>query len=177
MTKDSEAVNSSNVIVAIWSIHNPTASESGAHIVHSNANTDAKVMIGLKIGGLASSSFDKQSPNTGSNDAPTSNATATTAQADEILIGAVGTEGPSGDTAGSWSNSFSAGERLGTTGGSQPSNITLSEGYRIVSATGAYTAAKTGITSRDWAAAIATYKASGGAPAAPKRLTLLGVGD
>ena len=45
-------------------------------------------------------------------------------------------------------------------------------GYRIVSATGAYTAAKSGITSRDWAAMIATFKAEPN-PTAP-RITITG---
>ena len=34
----------------------------------------------------------------------------------------------------------------------------MSLGWRIVSAAGDYTAAKSGITSRDWATAIATFK-------------------
>ena len=75
------------------------------------------------------------------------------------MIGAIGTEGPDGDTIGTWDSSFTAGPRLGTTGGTADTNITADLGYRIVSTTGAYTASKSGITSRDWAAMIATFKA------------------
>ena len=38
-------------------------------------------------------------------------------------------------------------------------NITISLGYNIVSATGDYSASKSGITERDWTALIATFKA------------------
>ena len=80
-------------------------------------------------------------------------------QADELLIGGIGTEGPDGDTPGSWQDLFIAGLRIGTTGGTADTNITASMGYKIVSSTGAYTASKTGMTQRDHASAIATFKA------------------
>ena len=118
-------------------------------------------------------SLDRTSTGTGSSATPSSGATATTSQADELLIGAIGTEGPDGDAAGTWGNSFTAGPRLGTTGGTQTTPTSrVSLGYRIVSATGAYTAAKSGITSRDWAAMIATFKAEPD-PNAP-RITITG---
>ena len=85
--------------------------------------------------------------------------TGTTSQADELLIGAIGTNGPVEDAAGTWQNSFVDGDRAGTTGGDAESNWTISMGYRIVSATGEYTAEKAGITSRNWAAVIATFRA------------------
>ncbi len=90
--------------------------------------------------------------------------TGMTTQADELLIGVIGTEGPVGDTAGTWSNSFSAGPRAGTTGGDANTNWTVSLGYRIVSSTGAYTAQKSGVTSRNWAATIATFKSENSLP-------------
>ncbi len=102
--------------------------------------------------------------------------TATTTDANEYLAGNVSVNGPTGDGAPTWLNSFSAGQRLGTTGGGAASNCTVNEGFRIVSATAQYKAAATLATSRNWAASIVTLKDSGGAPAAPKRLPLLGVG-
>ena len=95
---------------------------------------------------------------TASGTTPTVGPTGTTAQAAELLIGVIGTEGPVEDADGTWGNSFTAGPRAGTTGGTANTNWTVSMGYRIVSATGAYTAQKSGITSRNWAAAIATFK-------------------
>lgn len=121
-------------------------------------STTAKAMAAIQLDSLAASPLDKTVSDGGNSTTPSSGATATTAQADEILIGAIGTNGPSGDAAGSWSNSFTAGQRDGTTGGAALTNVTISEGYRIVTATGAYTAAKTSITSRRWAALIATFK-------------------
>jgi hypothetical protein len=95
---------------------------------------------------------------------PTVGPTGTTAQADELLIGAVTTIGPVEDTAGIWDNSFTAGQRAGTTGGDIETNKTVSMGYRLVSEVGAYTAQKSGITDRGWAATIATFKMSESGP-------------
>jgi hypothetical protein len=95
---------------------------------------------------------------------PTVGPTGMTEQANELLIGAIGTEGPVGDNPGTWGNSFTAGPRAGTTGGTDTDNWTVSMGWRIVSTTGEYTAQKSGITDRYWAAAIATFK---GGPAGP----------
>lgn len=123
--------------------------------------TDYSILC-YKISGAAASPLDKEASATGTSTSPSSGNTATTAQANEALFGFVGTNGPSGDTAGSWSGSFAALDRVGTTGGAANTNMTLSAAYRIVSATGAYSAAKTGITSREWEASIVTYKEQGG---------------
>lgn len=110
----------------------------------------------------------------GSGTSPSSGNTATTTQAKELLLGFVGTEGPGSDVAGSWSGSFSDGQYVGTTGGTASQNSTISEGFRVVSSTGAYAAAKTGITSRAWAATIITMKeASTTQTSTPSTLTTL----
>jgi hypothetical protein len=85
--------------------------------------------------------------------------TGTTTQTAELLIGVIGTEGPVEDSPGTWDYSFIAGPRDGTSGGDAVSNITAAMGYRIVSTTAAYTAQKSGITSRYWGATIATFRA------------------
>lgn len=89
---------------------------------------------------------------------PTVGPTGTTIQANELLIGVMGTEGPVEDNPGTWEYSFFEGPRAGTTAGDAATNMTVSLGYRIVSSTGEYTAQKNGITERYWAAAIATFK-------------------
>jgi hypothetical protein len=122
---------------------------------------------------VAAAPVDQGTAAAGSGTSPSSGAAPTTSQANEILIGAIGTEGPNGDNAGTWSNSFTNGQRLGTAGGGAANNSTISEGYRIVSATGAYTAAKTGITSRAWGAVIATFKEAGGSPPANQSMLLM----
>lgn len=159
LTRDVVSANAGNVEVAIFRLSDPPASiDFQAHLTFNSTSGQSLTMAALRVSGLATSPFDKSSVGTGTGTSPSSGATAPLAQADEICIGAVGTEGPVEDAAGTWSNSFNAGQRDGTTGGGAASNITVSEGYLIVAATTAQTAAKTSITSRDWAAAIATYK-------------------
>lgn len=145
----------------LWGRYDPVGGTSEVGFNIDTANTAGSVGA-LVIRGLISTPGDKSEDDVSlvGSDAPSSGATATLAQALEIAIGAVATEGPSGDTAGTWSNSFTAGPRSGTTGGLAATNRTISLGYKIVSATDALTAAKTGITSRPWVAAIQTFKGS-----------------
>lgn len=173
------ATNTDNVVTQIFVLDTPTtASNSSATIVVGAFSNNACAAVALKITGVQDPSSDVSSAGTGSSSSPSSGATSTTSQGYEILIGGVGTEGPGDDTAGTWNNSFNDGQRTGTTGGGPTSNVTISEGWRIVTSTGAYTASKSGITSRDWAAAILTLKGSGDPPApSPSNLTLLGVGE
>ena len=122
-------------------------------------------VVSVFRGLAAANALDRTSTGTGSSTTPSSGPTATTSVADELLIGVIGTEGPDGDAAGTWGDSFTAGPRKGTTGGSDPAtDITVALGWRIVSATGVYTAQKSGITARDWAAIIATFKSATAGP-------------
>ncbi len=164
---DVTALNSGNVGVSIFRLSNPTPSTDGTALITTSGGTgNARALVVIKVSGLADSPFDKSASSTGSSLAATSTATATLSQADEICIGGIGWEGPVEDNDGTWQNSFNAGQQDGTTGGGAASNITVNEGYLIVSATTAQTAALTRTSnSRDWAAAIATYK--GAASATP----------
>ena len=160
--KDVSADNAGNVVTDIWSLAQCGASAATATNVAvdwvTTGNAYAAALI--KVTGLATSGiFDQSSTSTGSSLTANSGASGTTTVADELLIGGIGWEGPDGDNVGTASNSFTLGERLGTTGGGAAGNITAQEIYRIVSATGAYTAEVVRTAnSRDWAAAIATYK-------------------
>jgi hypothetical protein len=152
-----------NLRTYIFAAYDVNALASGSQITihqtfYSTTIPEARAAVVSVFRGLAPEGALEQSSNdNGSGTTPSSGA-ATTIAADQLLIGAVGTEGPSGDTAGTWQNSFTEGPRDGTTGGTADTNITVSMGYRIVSTAGSYTAAKSGITSRDWAAGIATFK-------------------
>jgi len=86
--------------------------------------------------------------------------TPTTSQARELFITAIGTEGPVEDNPGVWDFGFAAGPRAGTTGGTAATNMTVCLGYRMVDATGVYTAQKSGITSCYWGALIVAFKAA-----------------
>ena len=89
----------------------------------------------------------------------------TTTQDYELVFGAIGTEGPLSDNPGTWQNSFTPSLRDGTSGATY--DWTVSTGFRIVSSTGDYTAAKTGITQQYWASTIATFKGQAVAPNMP----------
>lgn len=104
-----------------------------------------------------SPSADRFQTNSGTGTAPTSNATALTTQANEFVIGCIGIEGPSTDAPGTWDN-LRKGQRTGTNGGGAAANTTIEQGFLELSTTTTAIAKKTGITSRDWAAAVVTYK-------------------
>lgn len=101
---------------------------------------------------LAPSALDKTAAAQGSGPNPSSGSTPITAKANEFLWAAIGYA--SNDTAsGVWSDGFKSGGQFtssGDTGG-------VENGYRIVSSTGAYAAAKTGANTDGWSALIATY--------------------
>jgi len=150
----------------IFAAYNVNALSSGSAITITHTSVAVRAAVASSFSGLAEVNVLDQSlgnpvpadQEQASGITPTVGPTGTTEQANELLIGAVGTEGPFGDDAGTWENGFTAGPRTGTTLGTPTDNWTVSMGYRIVSSTGAYTAQKSGITSRYWAAAIATFK-------------------
>ena len=150
----------------IFAAYDVNAMPSGTTITINHTSVSARAAVASAFSGLVDvdpldQSMGNPAPGAeqaASGTAPTVGPTGTTAEANELLIGAVGTEGPLGDAAGTWQNSFLAGPRAGTSGGDDDSNWTISMGYRIVSSTGQYTAEKSGITDRYWAAAIATFK-------------------
>ena len=171
------AINQAQLRTYIFAAYNVRALPNGSSITitANNEVTARAAVVSVFRGLLDSGALDKTS--TGENDGSataSSGATASTTQANELLIGGIGTEGPDGDTAGTWQNSFTAGPRLGTTGGTADTNITASMGWRIVSAIGTYTASKTGMTARDHASAIATFKIASTTPIMPSYNLLLG---
>jgi hypothetical protein len=129
-------------------------------IITATPAVTAHAAVAALFTGLANSDpLDLMSSTTGTSTAPSSGATSTTMQSDELLIGLIGTEGPQDDDPGIWGDLFTDGPRQGTTGGGDDTNVTISMGYRIVSEIGSYATSKSGITERDWTALIATFKA------------------
>lgn len=151
--------------IEIWAAYSVPAGTNDV-VWTADTQTNAIAMSAAEIERVVAAPQDKLMTATGTSTTPSSGSTAATTWADEILLGAIATEGPDGDAPGTWDSPFIAGQRLGTTAGASPDlNITVSDGYRIVAEIGAYAASKTGITSRDWAAAILTLR--GGNPTAP----------
>jgi hypothetical protein len=106
---------------------------------------------------LAPSALDKTSAAQGMGTSPSSGATATTTHANEFLWGAVGYATNSKAT-GTWNDGFIAGTQFTDTGGIGG----VDDGYKTVSTTGAYTAAKADVKKSAWAAVIATYATTAG---------------
>ena len=164
----------------IFAAYDVNTLPSGGSITITHTSVAARVAVASEFDGLAEVNVLDQSLGNPAPEAqeqqsgttPTVGPTGTTLQANELLIGAIGTEGPVEDAAGTWGNSFTAGPRTGTTGGDATSNWTVSMGYRIVSSTGSYTAQKSGITDRFWAAAIATFKTENMLPASAYNIVL-----
>lgn len=155
-------INSGQIRTYLFAAYDVNAMPVGSDITISmSVAVTANAAVAALFDGLADNGvFDQVASATASNTStPSSGATPTTTQADELLIGVIGTEGPVGDTAGTWQNSFLDGPRTGTTVGTADTNITIALGYRVVDTVGTYTAAKTGITARDWGAIIGTFKA------------------
>ena len=92
----------------------------------------------------------------------TSGATAVTTSDEEYLAGFHGWNMPSGDDTGSVQNSFTFGQKDGTTGGGRTSNRTIQESFRIVSAKGSYEVETLDIagltTDTDGGSILATFK-------------------
>ncbi len=157
------AISVGNLRTYTFAAYNVSALPSGSTItihqaVVSSTVPAARAAVVSVFRGLAPiGALEQTSVASGTGTTPSSGA-ATTVKADQLLIGVVGTEGPGSDAAGTWGNSFTAGPRAGTTATTTDAEITVSMGWRIVSDASAYTAAKSGITSRDWAASIATFK-------------------
>ncbi|HSN95241.1 MAG TPA: metallophosphoesterase [Anaerolineaceae bacterium] len=154
-------INTGNIRTYLFGAYDVNAMPIGSKITISmSVAVTAHAAVAALFDGLTDENALDQlaSSNQASSSTPASGMTGTTTQADELLIGVIGTEGPVGDSAGTWENLFLDGPRTGTTGGTDDTNISISLGYRIVSTTGTYTAAKSGITARDWAAIIGTFK-------------------
>jgi rubrerythrin len=121
-----------NDVVATWTTTAPTA----------------KVMIAIET--AEATKIDRKSGNAqAATTEPGSGKEQNTTFDDEIFFGAFASEGPPTDTTGTLQNGFTSGQRVGTSGAPPVSNITLHEGYKIVSAKETTRARKTGATERD----------------------------
>jgi hypothetical protein len=171
---DRDIINGSGttgVRTVILSAHNVLSLTSGNTITCTHPSVTARAMSANQFSGIASTSArDQTAAATGNSTAPSSGATPTTTQASELLVGTVGVEGPSTETF-TVGASYTIMGRRGTSGGTATNNITVNPEYRLVTATGAYSAGGTLSVAHRWAAAIVTYKA---APA-PTKLVITSV--
>lgn len=122
--------------------------------------TGKSAFLAVQVAGALPSSFDAAVVGHGSGASASSGYLPTTAQAEELLVAFLATEGPSTDAAPSWASAFIDGQRAGTTGGAiAAANSTLADAYRIVSEQGVYAAQGFLQTPRDWRLACLAFKA------------------
>jgi hypothetical protein len=150
----------------IYYAHVNNALVNGNNITITTSSVSNRVAVASVFSGLLDANLlDKTLANpTGTSTStngnnPTVGPTATTIQANELIIGVIGTEEATDAGVGTWQNGFTAGPQIKTTGTST-NEWRVSLGYQIVSATGPYTAAKTVVNNPYWAATIATFKGS-----------------
>lgn len=82
----------------------------------------------------------------------------TTTVADTMCIAALASKGPDTDSYGTIGSGHSAGQRVGTSGGGDTTNITIFETYELLSTITTVKSQLTGATSRDWACCIVAFK-------------------
>ena len=132
-----------------------TALTSTATIVVHFSTTPSRVAVSVaEFSGIASANPDRTASTTGSSTGPSSPATAATTQVNELIIGAIGFNS-STTTVSAYGSGYTALTAVAVSG----STGTIAPEYRIVSATGTYSAGETLSATANWAAGIATYAA------------------
>lgn len=134
-----------------------SASGGTADIVASHQSGGDLTINAYAITNLAPSALDKTAVATGTGTSPASGSTATTSHATELLWGSIG-YASNGKVTGAWIDGFTSGAQFTNTGGISG----VEDGYKMVSSTGAYAAAKSGVDKDAWAALIATYATAAG---------------
>jgi hypothetical protein len=140
----------SGFYTTIFSLYSATGGTGD--IVATHASGGDLTINAYSVTGLAPSALDKTSAANGTGTSPSSGATATTSRVNEFLWGAIG-YATNPKATGTWSGGFIAGTQFKDTGGISG----VEDGYKTVSSTGAYTAAKAGVDKDAWTAVIATY--------------------
>ena len=164
----------------IYFAHVKNALVNGNKITITTSSVSNRVAVASVFGGLLGTNLlDKVLANPTGNSTttngnnPSVGPTATTVQASELIIGLIGTEEATNAGVGTWQNSFTAGPQVKSSG-TTTYEWRVSLGYKIVSASGQFTAAKTVTNTPYWAASIATFKAGTSTPTMPSYNILLG---
>jgi hypothetical protein len=116
----------------------------------------AKALFATEITGVGEQEIETRGGGA-STDAPTAGAEVTSVEPVQIFIGAMASEGPQNDPAGTPGDGYTAGQRAGTGGLPPASNITIQEIFKIVSATEATQASLSGVTARSWSCVLASF--------------------
>jgi len=149
------ATQGSGFYTAIFSLYSATGGTGD--VVASHASAGDLTINAYSVTGLAPSALDKTSAAKGAGTSPSSGASATTGHANEFLWGTIG-YATNARATGMWNDGFTSGAQFTNTGGISG----VEDGYKTVSSTGVYTAAKTDVNKDNWAALIATYATAAG---------------
>ena len=147
--QDIGSTNGNGCYTKIFSLY--SASSGTGDIVATHTVGDLSINAS-SVTNLAPLALDKTRVGYGVGTNPSSGATPVTTKANEFLWGAIGYASNSA-ASGVWSEGFRSGGQFtfsGDTGG-------VEDGYKIVSSTGTFAAAKTGAVKDGWSALIATY--------------------
>jgi hypothetical protein len=138
----------------IFSLYSATGGT--ADVVASHLSGGDLTFNAYAVTNLAPSALDKMAAAQGRGTSPSSGATAATSHANEFLWGTIGHF--AAKSTGTWNDGFTSGGQFKDSGGISG----VEDGYKTVSSTGTYTAAKAGIDEDTWTALIATYAISAG---------------
>lgn len=161
---DATKANSTFVTVSVISVYMANAYAVNDVITINFASSSKIALIIDEYSGVESAAgsarLDGTPVGTSSNTGIPSNTLAISI-ATTLLIGAIATNGPAGDsftndTTNGWTNNLG---NTGTTGGSQTSNISIRSGWKLPAATGSFTYAPT-LTARNWAELVVGYRAA-----------------
>jgi len=160
-TMQGSSGSGTGVRTVVLSAHVTKALVSGNTITITHPSVTSRAASAGYISGIVTASRVDQTATGGSTSAASSGNTssATTLFADEVLIGAVGIENSS--TALTVGSGYTALTSAAANTGSTGTSIAILPEYRIVSATGAYSASGSGWASGRWAAAMVSYRAPG----------------
>ena len=136
-----------------------SAAGGAGDIVASHASGGDLSINAYAVTNLAPAALDKSAAAQGTGTSPSSGATPTTSHANEFVWGSIG-YATNGKPTGTWSNGFTAGGQFTNTGGISG----VEDGYKIVSSSAGYTAAKSGVDKDAWTAVIVTYAVAGRDP-------------
>jgi hypothetical protein len=136
-----------SAIFSLYSAAGGTGDLVAGHVTGGDLSINA-----YSVTNLAASALDKTAAAHGTGTTPSSGATAATSHANEFVWGSIGYFANHGPT-GMWKDGFTAGGQFTDTGGISG----IEDGYKTVSSTGAYAAAKTGVNNDSWTALVATY--------------------
>lgn len=172
LAQRASAVNSGNVVSQIYSYKLPTraanSNDGNISITFAAATPVGATAYLVREGTSGSGYYDKNATNTGTGTSATSGSTAETTQIYEVLVAAIGTEGPEEDATGTWGETVDQNlQKRGSTGSGAASNITVRSAAEIVNGTGTYGASISDMAGRDWAFALATFKLSTGISITP----------